>query len=54
MFRLPPKPGPIATWTVLIPSDCSLVGRTVITQAVHFFGVAPFALSNAQDLTLGF
>ena len=54
VLKLPLQPGPTASWTVPIPSDCSLVGLTVSTQAVHILGVAPFALSNAQDLVLGF
>jgi hypothetical protein len=29
------------------------MGLTAATQAMHWGGGAPFALSNAQDLTLG-
>ena len=47
------QPGPIATFTVGVPHDLILVGVEIATQAVHFSGVQPKALSNAQDLTLG-
>jgi hypothetical protein len=45
--------GPIATLAIAIPPTSSLCGATVFSQAVHFGGVQPFALSNAQDLTVG-
>ena len=54
MFALPLKPGPIASWSAPVPNDPSLAGIVVYTQAVHVFGVTPFALSNAQDLVLGY
>ena len=54
VFELSLAPGPIATWTVMIPNDSALLGLVAYTQAGHFFGVSPFALSNAQDLCLGY
>jgi hypothetical protein len=54
LFKLPAQPGPVATWSGLVPNDPSVVGVTLYTQAVHLFGVTPFALSNAQDLCLGY
>jgi choice-of-anchor B domain-containing protein len=53
-FSLPPKPGPVANWTETIPNNPALVGTTYYTQALHYLGVTPFALSNAQDLTVGY
>jgi len=53
LFALPLQAGPIASWNGTIPNDLTLAGVTVYTQAVHILGVTPFALSNAQDLTLG-
>ena len=41
-------------WSVPIPSDPALACLTVYTQAIHLLGVAPFALSNAQDLFIGY
>lgn len=52
-FTLGPLCGPLATWTVIVPGCPGLCGATVYTQAVHFGGGQPFALSNAQDLTFG-
>lgn len=54
IFLLPPQSGPLAIWLAPLPDDPSLAGFTVFTQAVHLFGVTPFALSNAQDLCLGY
>jgi len=53
VLSLPLMPGPIATWTSVIPNDTSLAGLTMYTQALHLLGVSPFVLSNAQDLTFG-
>lgn len=53
-FQLPARSGPEATWTVPIPADPALCGIAVYTQAVHLFGVEPYALTNAQDLVVGF
>ena len=53
VFTLPLAAGPVASWTATLPSDLALAGMTVYTQAAHVFGVTPYALSNAQDLTLG-
>ncbi len=53
LFSLPLRTSP-AEWTVPIPLDPSLEGVAVYTQAVHIFGVAPFELTNAQDLVIGY
>jgi len=47
-------PGPIATYNLPVPSDIALVAFTLSTQGLHIGGVQPFALSNAQDLFLGY
>ncbi len=49
-----PIPGPSANFALPIPNDVSLVGLQVSTQAVHLGGITPYALSNAQDLCVGF
>ena len=54
LFQFPMKSGPVANWSVEVPNDCALVGFRVYTQAVHLFGVAAFALSNAQDVVIGY
>ena len=48
-----PVTGPVGTYDIPIPADVALVGFEVFTQALHLGGVQPFALSNAQDLVLG-
>lgn len=53
LHRLP-EPGPLATFTLPIPCDPYYVGFVVYTQAAHFGGVTPFALSNAIDLVIGY
>jgi len=45
--------GPIAETQIPVPVRSDLCGATVYSQAVHFGGVFPFALSNSQDLVLG-
>ncbi len=45
--------GPLATFSIAIPSDAVLCGFPLSLQAIHLGGVVPFALSNAQDLILG-
>ena len=45
--------GPIATYNIPVPNAANLCGLPIYTQAIHFGGVVPFALSNAQDLTIG-
>ena len=54
LFMLPAMAGPSASWSVEIPNDCALVGLAAHAQALHLGGRTPFALSNAQDLILGF
>ncbi|HEX5051158.1 MAG TPA: hypothetical protein VFZ65_05265 [Planctomycetota bacterium] len=51
---LPIAPGPHATYAVVMPSDPTLAGFQLSTQALHFGVLPSLALSNAQDLTLGF
>lgn len=46
-------PGPTASTSLAVPNSPDLVGFLVCTQALHAFGVAPFALSNAQDIVIG-
>jgi len=48
-----PRVGPVALFSVPIPSDPSLAGYRVFSQALHGGGVPVCALSNAVDLTLG-
>ena len=48
-----PVAGPLAVYDIAVPNDAALCGMVVHTQAVHFGTVVPFALSNAQDLTIG-
>ena len=51
---LGPVPGPSANFSAPIPNDLAFCNFTFCSQAVHIGGVAPFALSNAQDVTVGF
>lgn len=53
LLELNPSFGPIASFTLSVPNDPSLSGRRYYTQALHFGGSSPFALSNAQDLLFG-
>jgi hypothetical protein len=53
-LRFPMAMGPVATIYVPIPPDIAYLGMNVYTQAAHFGGPVPFALSNAQDLVLGY
>jgi len=46
--------GPIATFDIPIVNDTILCGRTLHAQAIHFLGVAPFALSNSLDFVFGY
>lgn len=54
LLQLAPRFGPVATFDIAVPNDPSLMGERYFTQALHYGGVVPFALSNAQDLYLGF
>lgn len=45
--------GPQADFQVVIPLRPALCGFTACVQALHLGTVAPFALSNALDVTLG-
>ncbi|MEW6073041.1 MAG: choice-of-anchor J domain-containing protein [Planctomycetota bacterium] len=54
LLQLPPAVGPIATYTYAVPNDPAFLGIQASTQAVHFGGVVPFALSNAIDVVLGY
>jgi len=53
LLKLPIGIGDLAQFQLAIPSDASLCGIELATQAVHFGGVPGFALSNAQDLVVG-
>ncbi|MEW6074591.1 MAG: SUMF1/EgtB/PvdO family nonheme iron enzyme [Planctomycetota bacterium] len=46
-------PGPVATYDLSVPADPAFAGFEVATQALHWGGVQPWALSNAQDFILG-
>lgn len=51
---LGPMAGPSAGFSLTMPNDLSFCNLSFCSQAIHFGGVVPFALSNALDLTLGF
>jgi hypothetical protein len=46
--------GPNASFSLNLPLDPALIGTHLTIQAMHFGNAQPFALSNAQDLVLGF
>lgn len=50
----PLLPGPLASFSIALPSDPTLAGIFLPTQALHLGGAPSFALSNAIDLTLGY
>ena len=54
LLNFPMAIGPVATIYVPIPPDVAYIGAAVYTQAAHFGGPVPFALSNAQDLIVGY
>ena len=54
LLLLPVFPGPIVGINLGVPAQIAFVGFTLSTQALHIGGVQPFALSNAQDLFLGY
>jgi len=54
MFGLSPMLGPIAQFEGSVPDLPSLCGFFLSAQAIHFGGVVPYALSNAQDITVGY
>jgi len=54
LLMQPMLPGPVATYNLPVPNDLAFVGFECSTQALHLGGVQPFALSNAQDLFLGY
>ncbi|MEW6155767.1 MAG: hypothetical protein AB1673_17575, partial [Actinomycetota bacterium] len=47
-------PGPVALYDLAVPGDPLFAGFALSTQALHVGGLQPFALSNAQDLVLGY
>ena len=53
ILGLLPSSGTVANFSAPVPADPSLCGFEIFTQAAHFGGVFPFALSNAQDLVVG-
>ena len=48
-----PQAGPAPNWFGSAPNESYLCGYVFSMQAIHFGGVAPFALSNALDVTVG-
>lgn len=53
LLGMPAQPGPVAQFSVPIPLDPTLVGFELSSQAIHFGGVVPYALSNALDIEVG-
>ena len=47
------SPSATGVHTLPIPVDLGLCGMPVFTQAIHYGGTFPFALTNAQDLVVG-
>jgi len=45
--------GPMAAFSLDVPTDCAIASLDLSTQAIHIGGVMPFALSNAVDLRVG-
>ena len=54
LLGLASQAGPVAAFGVAVPNDLSLLGFGLFTQAIHLGGVTPFALSNANDLVVGY
>ena len=54
LLGFPTVAGPTALFEIPIPYDLTYLGLEVYTQAAHVGGVQPFALSNAQDLFIGY
>jgi hypothetical protein len=50
---LGPVAGPMAVFSGSVPNDLGFCNFEMTAQAIHFGGVIPFALSNAQDITIG-
>ncbi|MEW6071334.1 MAG: hypothetical protein AB1726_01905 [Planctomycetota bacterium] len=46
-------PGPVASYHLPVPADPAFAGLAASTQALHWGGIQPWELSNAQDLVLG-
>jgi len=53
LFQRAALAGPLVTIDLPVPADVSFNGFPAATQALHFGGAQPYALSNAQDLVLG-
>ena len=53
ILPLPFDNGPIASWSGTVPNFGFLCGFSFSAQVIHFGGVVPFALSNAQDIVIG-
>lgn len=53
LLGLAASSGPLAAFSLAVPDAPELCGLAVSTQALHFGGGLPFALSNAVDLVLG-
>ena len=54
LLGFPSATGPTAAISISIPDDVAYLGFELFTQAAHVGGIAPFALSNAQDLAIGY
>jgi hypothetical protein len=54
VFGFPLQNGDFSATGIPVGNDPSLCGAEVHVQAIHLFGVQPFALSNAQVLTVGY
>lgn len=48
-----PNAGPLAVFSLAVPNDPCLAGFYLCVQAMHALGVAPYALSNAQECVVG-
>ena len=53
LLGMSPAAGPMATVNVAVPLNPALCGKSIASQAIHYGGVFPYALSNAIDLNVG-
>ena len=54
LFAQPTVMGDLAQFSIPIPADVTLAGFEAYSQAIHFGGIVPFALSNAVDFFVGY
>lgn len=47
------QPGPNALFVLPVPNNTALCNLSISTQAIHFGGVVPYALSSALDVVIG-